>query len=210
MKILLAEDDPVTRLMVQAALQEWGFDVAACENGQATWDTLQKPDAPNLALLDWLMPGIDGLEICRRMRNEPKLSSAYVILLTARNSREDVITGLQAGADDYVAKPFDREELRLRLRAGERILNLQSNLAARVSDLQDALNRVKMLQGIIPICSYCKKVRTDPGYWQQVEAYIASQIDVRFSHGICPDCYEMQVKPELERMNRPLPPYPSN
>jgi phosphoserine phosphatase RsbU/P len=208
MKILLAEDDAVTRLMVKAALEEWGFEVSACENGQATWEALQQPDAPSMALLDWLMPGMDGLEICRRVRHEPKLSSSYLILLTARNSREDVITGLQAGADDYVAKPFDREELRLRLRAGERILNLQSNLAARVSDLQDALNRVKMLQGIVPICSYCKKVRTDPGYWQQVEAYIGSQIDVRFSHGICPDCYEKQVKPELERMNRPLPPYP--
>jgi phosphoserine phosphatase RsbU/P len=208
MKILLAEDDPVTRLMVQTALEQWGFQVSPCENGHVTWEALQQPDAPALALLDWLMPGLDGLEICRRVRNEPKLSSSYLILLTARNRKEDVIAGLQAGADDYVAKPFDHEELRLRLRAGERILNLQSNLAARVSDLQDALNRVKMLQGIIPICSYCKKVRTDPGYWQQVEAYITSQIDVRFSHGICPECYDKQVKPELERMNRPLPPYP--
>jgi CheY-like chemotaxis protein len=208
MKILLAEDDSVTRLMLQAALEEWGFEVSACENGRATWEALQRPDAPSLALLDWLMPGMDGVEVCRRVRKEPKLSSSYLILLTARKSKEDVITGLKAGADDYVAKPFDREELRLRLRAGERILNLQSNLAARVNDLEDALNRVKMLQGIVPICSYCKKVRTDPGYWQQVEAYIASQIDVRFSHGICPECYEKQVKPELERMNRPLPPYP--
>jgi CheY-like chemotaxis protein len=208
MRILLAEDEPVTRLMLHTALEEWGFQVSACENGQTTWEALQQPEAPQMALLDWLMPGIDGLEICRRVRNEPKLSSSYLILLTARNSKEDVITGLEAGADDYVGKPFDREELRLRLRAGERILNLQSNLAARVSDLQDALNRVKMLQGIVPICSYCKKVRTDPGYWQQVEAYIASQIDVRFSHGICPECYEKQVKPELERVNRPLPPYP--
>ena len=208
MRILLAEDDPITRLMVQTALQEWGYDVSACEDGAATWDALQKPNAPHLALLDWLMPGPDGLEICRRVRENPALSSAYLILLTVRNSQDDVIAGLAAGADDFMAKPFNRDELRLRLRTGERILNLQANLAARVSDLEEALNRVKMLQGIVPICSYCKKVRTDPGYWQQVEAYIASQFDVRFSHGICPECYEKQIKPEMERLNRPPPPYP--
>jgi sigma-B regulation protein RsbU (phosphoserine phosphatase) len=202
MKVLLAEDDAVTRIAVEAALVEWGFEVSGCPDGQTAWERLERPDGPRLALLDWLMPGLDGPEVCRRVRAKPGLESAYLILLTARDSRADIIAGLAAGADDYVAKPFDREELRLRLRSGHRILQLQANLAIRVNELEDAMVRVKQLQGIVPICSYCKKVRTDRDYWEQVEGYLATQIDMRFSHGICPDCYETRVKPELARMKK--------
>jgi CheY-like chemotaxis protein len=205
MKVLLAEDDAVTRLAVEAALVEWGFEVSACADGESAWDRLQQPDGPRLALLDWLMPGLDGPEVCRRVRAKSGLESAHLILLTARDSRADIIAGLAAGADDYVAKPFDREELRLRLRAGQRILQLQQNLAERVKELEEALARVRQLQGILPICSYCKKIRADRDYWQQVEAYLATQIDMRFSHGICPDCYESRVKPELARLKKPGP-----
>jgi DNA-binding response OmpR family regulator len=161
-----------------------------------------------LALIDWLMPKIDGLDLCRRIREQPALAGTYVILLTARDTQADINTGLAAGADDYVSKPFDRDELRLRLRAGLRIVELQTDLAARVRELEEALARVKTLQGILPICSYCKKIRSDANYWQQVEAYLVSQADVRFSHGICPDCYQTKVKPEMEKMLRDLPPYP--
>lgn len=205
MKVLLAEDDAVTRLAVEAALVEWGYEVSSCAEGQSAWDRLQDSDGPRLALLDWLMPGLDGPEICRRVRAKPGFESVYLILLTARDSRADVIAGLQAGADDYVAKPFDREELRLRVRTGQRILQLQSNLAERVKELEAALARVKQLQGILPICSYCKKIRSDRDYWQQVESYLATQIDMRFSHGICPECYESRVKPELARLAKPGP-----
>ncbi len=202
MKVLLAEDEAVSRLAVEAALVEWGFEVSGFADGQSAWENLQRPDGPRLALLDWQMPGLDGPEICRRVRAQSGLESAYLILLTVRDSRADVITGLAAGADDYVAKPFDREELRLRLRAGQRILQLQQNLGERVKELEVALARVKQLQGILPICSYCKKIRTDRNYWEQVEGYLATQIDVRFSHGICPDCYDTRVKPELARMKK--------
>jgi len=208
MKILLAEDDAVTRIAVEAALTDWGFEALSCGDGNSAWDALQHPNAPRLALLDWLMPGLDGVEICRRCRDNPGLNSNYMILLTARDTKADVITGLQAGADDYVSKPFDREELRLRLRAGQRILELQESLAQRVKELEDALARVKQLEGIIPICAYCKKIRSDRHYWQQVEAYLEAHIDVRFSHGICPECYETQVKPQMHKMKRDLPPYP--
>lgn len=205
MKVLLAEDDAVTRLAVEAALIEWGFEVSSCADGQTAWDRLQVSDGPRLALLDWLMPEMAGPEICRQARAKPGLESAYLILLTARDSRADVIAGLAAGADDYVAKPFDREELRLRVRAGQRILQLQQNLAERVKQLEEAMARVRQLQGILPICSYCKKIRADRDYWQQVEAYLATQIDVHFSHGICPECYETRVKPELDRLKKPGP-----
>lgn len=208
MKILLAEDDALTRMAVEAALNDWGFEVVGYSDGLAAWDALQQPNGPRLALLDWLMPGLDGVDICRRSREAPGLASNYMILLTARDTKADVIAGLEAGADDYVSKPFDRDELRLRLRAGQRILELQESLAERVKDLEDALTRVKQLETIIPICSYCKKIRSDRHYWQQVEAYLAKHIDIRFSHGICPECYETQVKPQMSKMKRDLPPYP--
>jgi sigma-B regulation protein RsbU (phosphoserine phosphatase) len=202
MKILLADDDDLTRTTVGMALNDWGFEVACCSDGTAAWEKLRQEDGPRLALLDWLMPGLDGPEICRRARSESNLQSVYLILLTARSSQEDIVEGLSAGADDYVAKPFDREELRLRLRAGERILNLQSSLGERVTELEEALTRVSQLQKILPICSYCKKVRNDRDYWEQVEAYISAHVDVRFSHGICPECYESRVKPELAKLKR--------
>jgi CheY-like chemotaxis protein len=205
MKVLLAEDDPISRTAVEAALCEWGFDVSGCADGLSAWNYLADPVGPRLALLDWLMPGMDGLEICRRARATPETQSTYLILLTARNQREDIIEGLSAGANDYVAKPFDREELRLRVQIGQRILELQSHLAERVAELEDALARVRQLQRILPICSYCKKVRNDKDYWEQVEAYIASHVDVRFSHGICPECYDARVKPELDELAQMRP-----
>jgi sigma-B regulation protein RsbU (phosphoserine phosphatase) len=202
MNVLLADDDPLTRATVEVALRDWGFKVTSCADGAAAWDYLRQPDGPRLVLLDWLMPNVDGPEICRRVRAEPALRSIYIILLTARSRQEDVNAGLTAGADDYVAKPFDREELRLRLRAGQRILELQTSLNDRVRELEEAMARVRQLQRILPICSYCKKVRNDRDYWEQVEAYISDHVDVRFSHGICPDCYESKVKPELDKLKR--------
>jgi response regulator RpfG family c-di-GMP phosphodiesterase len=121
-------------------------------------------------------------------------------LLTARASREDKIQGLQAGADDYITKPFDPQELRARVQVGIRVLELQGALAQRVRELEEALSRVKQLQGLLPICSYCKKIRNDRNYWQQVEGYITEHSEAQFSHGICPDCYAQYVRPELERM----------
>src|SRR5690349_18200180 len=132
MKVLLADDEQLTRTTVELALRDWGFEVTGVGDGLKAWEVLLQADGPRLALLDWLMPGMDGPEICRRARTEPHLQSAYLILLTARNRQEDIIAGLTSGADDYVAKPFDREELRLRLRAGQRILDLQASLAERV------------------------------------------------------------------------------
>lgn len=113
--------------------------------------------------------------------------------------------GLDAGADDYIIKPFNREELRARVKVGVRILDLQNNLAGRVSELERAMAGVKQLQGLLPICCYCKKIRDDQNYWQQVEGYISRHSEAQFSHGVCPDCFEKIVKPELARSMHPLP-----
>ena len=201
MRILVAEDQSVSRHILVANLRKWGYDVVAVENGTRAWDALHAPDAPHLAILDWLMPGMDGIEICRQIRMNPQTQPVYLILLTARRGQEDKIQGLQAGADDYITKPFDREELRARLQVGIRVLALQEALAERVRELEDALSRVKTLQGLLPICSYCKKIRDDRNYWQQVEGYISDHSEAQFSHGICPECYARFVQPQLDQLH---------
>jgi DNA-binding response OmpR family regulator len=188
MKILIAEDDPVSRRLLQAALVKWGYEVIVTTNGKEAWEVLQQPGAPSLLVLDWLMPETDGVEVCRQARETPALKSAYIILLTSRGSKEDIVQGLQAGADDYVTKPFDHGELRARVQVGSRVVQLQSALADRVKELEEAIANVKQLQGLLPICSYCKKIRDDGNYWHRVESYIAGHANVRFSHGICPEC----------------------
>jgi DNA-binding response OmpR family regulator len=153
-----------------------------------------------------MMPGADGLEVCRRVRAAMPNATTYIILVTARGGLANVVQGLEAGADDYITKPFDPRELRARLHAGARIVQLQQALLERFQELQDAMMRVKQLQGLLPICSYCKRIRNDRNYWEQVDAYVASHSEAQFSHGVCPDCYEVHLKPQLERLpNRDIP-----
>ena len=192
MNILIADDDAVSRLVLKRTLLSWGHDVIAVEDGLQAWDVLQRDDAPKLAILDWMMPGLEGPEVCRRARELNRAVPTYSILLTARDASGDVVAGLDSGADDYVTKPFDRAELRSRIMVGERVIALQQGMAVRVAELQDALNRVKRLHGLLPICGWCKSIRNDGDYWQSVEGYIAELHDVRFTHGICPPCLERE------------------
>jgi two-component system, cell cycle response regulator len=136
MKILVAEDDLTSRRILAAVLKKCGFDPVVAEDGGAAWDILQGPDAPRLLLLDWNMPGIDGLEICRRLREKALRDPPYVVLLTARGEKSDIVLGLESGANDYVSKPYDNQELQARIRVGQRMLEMQS----RVLDAQDALD----------------------------------------------------------------------
>ncbi len=203
MKVLVAEDDAVSRRLLEARLTKWGYEVTSTKDGAEAWEALSQPGAAQLAILDWMMPAVSGLEVCRLVRSTPGTRSTHIILLTARDGREDIVAGLNAGANDYITKPFDVEELRARVRVGERIVELQTSLAERVKELEDAFRQLNQLQGLLPICLYCKKIRNDKNYWQQVESYIMDHTDARFSHGICPDCYEKVVKPELARISPP-------
>jgi CheY-like chemotaxis protein len=199
-RVLIAEDDVVSRRLLESTLRRWGYEVVLAVNGDEALAGLEQPDAPSLAVLDWMMPGLDGIDVCRRVRARPTATPPYIILLTAKTRREDVVEGLEAGADDFIGKPFDRDELRARLQVGVRVVSLQRSLADRVRDLEAALGRVRQLQGLLPICAYCKKIRDDRNYWQQVEEYIGAHSDAQFSHGICPDCYERILGPQLRAM----------
>ena len=139
MKVLISEDDPVSSRVLSTTLIKWGHEVTVTSNGLEAWDVLQGDDPPPLAILDWMMPDMDGLEVCRRVRREIRHAPTYIILLTARSRKEDVVEGLEAGADDFIAKPFDRHELRVRLQAGARIVELQRSLAERVRELEEAI-----------------------------------------------------------------------
>jgi phosphoserine phosphatase RsbU/P len=193
MRILIAEDDPVSRRLLEVTLTSWGYEVQVTMEGRSACQALETADPPKLALLDWMLPEMDGLEICRRVRSTLAGRAIYIILLTARARKEDVIAGLDGGADDYVTKPFDREELRARLRAGCRIVELQSSLAQRMAELEESMTRIKQLSGLLPICAWCKKVRDDQNYWQEVECYVMKHSEARFTHGICPACLEKTI-----------------
>jgi diguanylate cyclase (GGDEF)-like protein len=137
MKILIAEDDVTSRLILENMLTKWGYDVVAATDGNDAWEKLQEEDAPKLVILDWMMPGMEGIEICRKIRKNTKSEDqyTYVTLLTAKESKENIVTGMDAGADDYITKPFDQHELRVRVRAGQRIVQLQTELLEAKKDL---------------------------------------------------------------------------
>lgn len=198
MRILIADDDAVTRQLVQMLLVKWEYDVTAVDNGTDACAVLVDQDGPSLAILDWMMPGLDGPDVCKKVRASNPQRPLYLILLTTLEKKDNIIQGLESGADDYLAKPFDPGELRARVRAGERVVNLESDLRQHVRELEDALAHVKQLQGLLPICSYCKKIRDDQDYWHSVDQYIAKETNVRFSHGICPTCYDEIIVPQLE------------
>jgi DNA-binding response OmpR family regulator len=189
-KILIAEDDSVSRRLLEVTLVKWGYQVTVARDGREAWEKLRAADAPKLAILDWMMPGMDGVVVCRKVRELANRSYVYLIMLTAKGSKEDIATGLEAGADDYVNKPFDQRELHSRIKVGERVLALEQNLASKVSELEAALAQVKQLKGLLPICMYCKKIRDDQDYWHKIETYIHVHTGTDFSHGICPECYE--------------------
>jgi len=128
MKILIADDEPVSRRMLQGLLAKWGYEVIAAEDGDAAWEILKSTDAPRIVLLDWMMPGLNGVDVCRNLRNQRPEPYTYMLLLTAKDAKESVVEGLESGADDYLTKPFNPQELKARIRVGLRLLDLEDNL----------------------------------------------------------------------------------
>jgi sigma-B regulation protein RsbU (phosphoserine phosphatase) len=189
MRILIAEDDRATARMLSSLIASWGFEVVTVADGESALEVFNRETRPQLVLLDWMLPTIDGLEICRRIRASGQgVPTSYIILLTSRNGPTDLVAGLDAGADEYLVKPIDPDELRARLNAGARIISLQQVLEHKIRELEAALRNVRMLTGLLPICAYCKSIRDDSNYWHRVEEYVTEHSDAQFSHGICPRC----------------------
>jgi len=188
MRILIAEDDQISRRLLKATLERAEHEVVVTTNGAEAWDVLREGSSPSLAVLDWMMPEMDGADVCRRVRELKKDKYTYMILLTARGQKKDVVAGLDAGADDYLVKPFDPQELRSRILVGQRIVNLESALAQNVRDLEEAVTHVKVLQGLLPICMHCKKIRDDRDSWHRLETYIEEKSEAMFTHSLCNDC----------------------
>lgn len=189
-RVLLAEDEPVTRRLLEAQIARFGFDVLTVSDGLKAWDALQAQDAPSLVVLDWNMPGLDGPEVCRKIRESARAGYTYMLLVTARNAKSDVVQGLSAGADDFISKPVDPDELHARLKTGERIVRLEQTLAAQVKELQAASEHVRELQGMVPICMHCKRIRNQSQIWEKVETYIERRSGAKFSHALCAECLE--------------------
>ena len=186
MKILAVEDDAVARAVLRKALQRLGHDVIEAKDGQEAWASMQA-EPVRVIVSDWMMPNLNGLELCQRLRARPGAEYVYFILITA-NSADSTnrIAAADAGVDDFLSKPLNIEELWMRLRVAERILRYAT--------------QVQQLEELLPICSYCKKIRDDQNYWQQMEGYINERTGSEFSHSVCPDCMTSVVAPEMERM----------
>jgi DNA-binding response OmpR family regulator len=201
MRILVADDDSVSRFALEDTLAEWGYDVVGADDGSAAWQVLQRPDAPELAILDWEMPGFSGPELCRKVREAQSARSPYIMLLTRRKDTLDIIAGLQSGANDYLKKPFHEEELAARLNIAAKMMELQQRLADRVEELERERAQVKTLRGLLPICGWCKKIRSDEDYWQRLEDYLGAHTEVSFTHSMCPACFER----EMQSGHKPVP-----
>ena len=198
MRILIADDDLTCRTVLGAVLAKSGHEPVETVNGAEAWDTLQQPDAPRMAILDWMMPEMDGLQVVREVRAAETKRPPYLIMLTTRGEKADIIAGLDAGADDYLSKPFNRSELRARIEVGRRVIDMQDALVTKVEELNHAIEQIKTLRGIVPICAKCKKIRDDQGYWNQLELYVREHTEAEFSHGFCPDCLN-HLYPEIAK-----------
>ena len=191
MNILAVEDDILARKIICRSLRRLGHEVIEAADGEEAWALLQ-PDGIRVVVCDWMMPRLDGLELCRRIRARMGAEYVYFILLTGNSASDDnQRTAAEAGVDDFLTKPLDPQEMWMRLRVAERILRYAT--------------QVSQLETFLPICSYCKKIRDDKNYWQQIESYINKRTGTDFSHSVCPDCYQKVIVPELEKLRAATP-----
>lgn len=188
MRVLIAEDDADSFELLATLLNSFGYEIVGVDNGDDALKILQGPDRPMLAILDRVMPGMSGVDVCRKLREQQSDNPTYIILLTALSKESDIVDGLNAGADDYITKPYDFYELNARIGVGLRVVELQASLNNRVKELEQALGHVKTLQGILPICMNCHSIRNDQESWQQLDDYLSQHADVQLSHGVCEKC----------------------
>jgi phosphoserine phosphatase RsbU/P len=191
-KILAVEDDAVARAVLRQALRRLGHETIEAADGESAWELLQH-EPVRVVVSDWVMPRSDGLDLCRKIRARVGTDYIYFILLTSNDAtQENQATAADAGVDDFLIKPLNLQGLWTRLRVAERILRYTT--------------QVRQLEELLPICSYCKKIRDDRNYWQQIEGYISDRTGSDFSHSVCPDCYQRVLIPELAQIKASPPP----
>ncbi len=185
--ILVVDDNPTNLDILFKSLTQAGFKVLVAQDGENAirQAELARPDA---ILLDIVMPGLDGFETCRRLKNKTQTKDIPVIFLSALTDTPDKVTGFKIGAVDYITKPFQQEEVLVRITTHITLRNLRRLVETHNEELQEALTKVKLLSGLLPICANCKKIRDNEDYWQDVAVYIRDHSEADFSHGICPDC----------------------
>lgn len=195
MRILIAEDDLTTRTILKTILTRWGFQVESVDNGTEALEVMKRPDAPKLALLDWMMPGMDGLEVCWEIRALGRTPPPYLLMVSARRQPGDIVSGLRAGANDYLTKPYDNEELQTRLELGKSMVALQERLLQREDELKAAGLRIKELHGLFPICQDCRKPLVDLAVLEPFKAYAAAHPYIVLGRARCPEC-QAKLSPE--------------
>jgi phosphoserine phosphatase RsbU/P len=183
--VLVVDDDPVLIATLKALITSTGHSVRAASNGLEAWESLQHNPAA-IVISDWHMPGLDGLELCRRIRARAHQRYVYFILITAYGGKQQYALGMDAGADDFITKPLDLDELRARLHVADRILGLQQHL--------------RRLEGLLPICAYCKRIRDESGAWESLEGFIGGRSEAQFSHGVCDVCEAKVFGDQLDQL----------
>lgn len=187
-KLLIAEDEKASLDFFIALGRNFGYEIITAENGKQAYEILSTDSSPRIALLDWMMPEISGIDVCKLIRKNPTSHQPYIIMITSLSDPERIAEALDAGADDYVIKPFSSIELKARISVGKRLIA--------------ADEEIRRLWKLIPICMYCKSIRVDPNYWTSIERFIAERIeDVTFSHGICPKCMKKHFPDVAEEMD---------
>lgn len=194
--VLVVDDTPDNLRVLNAILTKAGYEPRLLPSGKMALESL-KMSQPDIILLDICMPEMDGYEVCDEIKKNPELQDIPVIFISALSDIKDKVKAFQNGGVDYITKPFEEAEVLARIDTHIRLYRLQKDLQKKNIELQIALDTVKTLNGLLPICSNCKKIRDDDGYWSQIEYYISQHSDAEFSHSICPEC-AIKLYPDLD------------
>jgi phosphoserine phosphatase RsbU/P len=187
MKLLLVDDDAVSRMILAKQLRNLGHDVSEASDGDEGWLAFRL-ERPRIVITDLFMPRSSGIDLCRRIRGMDSQKYTYLIVITSQSGKINYREAMEAGADDFLAKPCDMDDIVIRLRVAERLLLLTT--------------QVNQLEGLLPICSYCKRIRDEKQEWQPVEQYINERSEASFSHGVCPECYGKHILPQLQSLGK--------
>ncbi|MGD9007848.1 MAG: response regulator [Desulfobacteraceae bacterium] len=193
--ILVVDDNSDNLRLLAAILNKCHYKIRLAPNGERALATIHK-EAPDLILLDVMMPAMDGFEVCRQLKANQETTGIPVIFISALDETIDKVKAFSMGGVDYITKPFKSEEVLARVRTHLTLRGLQLRLEKKNEELRHALDEIRILRGILPICASCKNIRNEDGYWEQIETYIQDRSEVDFSHGICEECAR-KLYPEI-------------